>query len=179
MVAIGLLARAGAALALWNVLKGIFDVLVEVASYSELIEQIGGTKHVAPHAIWAAALWSVLTRLKKPNSVNYSPTVSAIVSGLTPLEKSRLYDQGELPASLSAEDRKILRSNIEKVRDEYQTVPYYEGRTGASAREVKSILFDAARGRTLQTEVWYPADESARGLPPATAQSYQIGRAHV
>ncbi|MFM7142851.1 MAG: alpha/beta hydrolase family protein [Alphaproteobacteria bacterium] len=34
------------------------------------------------------------------------------------------------------------------------------------------ILFDAARGRTLQTEVWYPADESARGLPPATAQSY-------
>ena len=34
------------------------------------------------------------------------------------------------------------------------------------------ILFDAARGRTLQTEVWYPADESARGLPPAPAQSY-------
>ena len=34
------------------------------------------------------------------------------------------------------------------------------------------ILFDAARGRTLQTEVWYPADESARGLPAATAESY-------
>jgi len=33
-------------------------------------------------------------------------------------------------------------------------------------------LFDAARGRTLLTEVWYPADESARGLPPAPAQSY-------
>ena len=123
----------------------LVEVSKESQIYSELIEQIGGTKHVAPHAIWAAALWSVLTRLKKPNSVNYSPTVSAIVSGLTPLEKSRLYDQGELPASLSAEDRKILRSNIEKVRDEYQTVPYYEGRTGASAREVKSILFDAAQ----------------------------------
>ena len=45
--------------------------------------------------------------------------------------------------------------------------------TGASATDrTWVILFDAARGRTLQTEVWYPADESARGLPPATAESY-------
>lgn len=33
-------------------------------------------------------------------------------------------------------------------------------------------LYDAARDRTLLTEVWYPADESARGQPPAPAASY-------
>jgi predicted Ser/Thr protein kinase len=123
----------------------LVEVSKETQIYSEIVEQISANKHVAPHATWAAALWSVLTRLKKPNSVNYSPTVSAIVSGLSPLEKSRVYDTGEIPAALSAEDKKILRSHIEKIRDEYQNVPYYEGRTGASAREVKSILFDAAQ----------------------------------
>lgn len=33
-------------------------------------------------------------------------------------------------------------------------------------------LHDTARGRTLLTEVWYPADESARGLPAGSAASY-------
>lgn len=33
-------------------------------------------------------------------------------------------------------------------------------------------LHDATRGRTLLTEVWYPADESARDLPPASASTY-------
>lgn len=34
------------------------------------------------------------------------------------------------------------------------------------------VLEDTSRGRTLTTEVWYPADESARDLPPAPAESY-------
>jgi len=33
-------------------------------------------------------------------------------------------------------------------------------------------LYDAERDRTLLTEVWYPADDSARGLPAAPAESY-------
>jgi predicted dienelactone hydrolase len=33
-------------------------------------------------------------------------------------------------------------------------------------------LRDEARGRTLLTEVWYPADESARGMPPSPAHEY-------
>ncbi|NDD90941.1 serine protein kinase PrkA [bacterium] len=123
----------------------LVEVSQETQIYSEIVEQVAGSKHVAPHATWAAALWSVLTRLKKPNSVNYSPTVSSIVSSLSPLEKAKLYDSEEIPAALSAEDKKILRSHITRVREEYQNVPYYEGRTGASAREIKSILFDAAQ----------------------------------
>src|SRR5690606_32116570 len=33
-------------------------------------------------------------------------------------------------------------------------------------------LRDEARGRTLLTEVWYPADESVRGLPPSPLGEY-------
>ncbi len=33
-------------------------------------------------------------------------------------------------------------------------------------------LFDPDQGRTLLTEVWYPADESARGMEPAPVESY-------
>ncbi len=117
----------------------------EAEIYREIAEQVAGDKHVAPHTTWTAALWAVLTRLKKPNGVNYSPAVSALVSGLTPLEKARLYDTGEMPASLGAEDRKVMRSHLQRIRDEYESVPYYEGRLGASAREIKSILLDSAQ----------------------------------
>lgn len=113
--------------------------------YAPQLHQMAGEKHIAPHAAWTAALWAVLTRLKKPNSINYPPNVSTLVSNLTPLEKARLYDSGDMPASLSAEDRKLLKATLRKLRDEYTNVPYYEGRMGASAREMKSILYDAAQ----------------------------------
>ncbi|MFN7685441.1 MAG: serine protein kinase PrkA [Oligoflexia bacterium] len=123
----------------------LLEVRSEAEIYREIADQGAGDKHVAPHATWTAALWAVLTRLKKPNGVNYSPNVSQLVSNLTPLEKAKLYDSGELPASFGAEDRKLMRSHLQKIRDEYETVPYYEGRLGASAREMKSILLDAAQ----------------------------------
>lgn len=117
----------------------------EEAIYQSTIRQISGEKHVAPHVAWSAALWAVLTRLKKPNSINYPPNVSTLVSNLTPLEKARLYDRGDLPTQLSPEDKKLLRASIRRLREEYTNIPYYEGRMGASARELKSILFDAAQ----------------------------------
>src|SRR5205085_549494 len=90
-------------------------------------------------------LWAVLTRLKKPNSINYPPNVSSIISSLSPMDKMRLYDDEEMPVSLSPEDRKLLRASMRKLRDEYSNIPYYEGRMGASAREIKSILFEGTQ----------------------------------
>jgi serine protein kinase len=100
---------------------------------------------VAPHVSWAIAMWTVLTRLKKPNSINYPPNISTLISNLTPLEKSRLYDNGDLPISLTPDERKLLRSSLRKLKDEYTNIPYYEGRMGASAREMKTVLSDAAQ----------------------------------
>lgn len=123
----------------------LLAVSEEQKIYTPELESIAGEKHVAPHVGWSVALWAILSRLKKPNSINYPPTISTIISNLTPLEKAKLYDQGDLPGGLSLEDRKLLRSSIRKLREEYANVPYYEGRMGASARELKSMLFDAAQ----------------------------------
>jgi predicted Ser/Thr protein kinase len=123
----------------------LLSVSQEQEIYAPQISQYAGEKHASPHVAWTAALWSVLTRLKKPNSINYPPSVSTLVSNLTPIEKSRLYDQGDMPMNLPPEDRKVLKANIRKLKEEYTNIPYYEGRMGASAREIKSILFDAAQ----------------------------------
>src|SRR5262249_5017819 len=79
--------------------------------YAPQLRRVAFEKHVAPHVNWTAALWAVLTRLKKPNSINYPPNVSTIVSNLSPLDKARLYDHAEVPASLSPEDKKLLRAS--------------------------------------------------------------------
>lgn len=113
--------------------------------YAPEIAQVSAEKHVAPHSAWALALWATLTRLKKPNSINYPPSISPLVANLTPLDKAKLYDSGEMPLSLTPENRKLLRATLRKIRDEFSNVPYYEGRIGASAREIKSILFSASQ----------------------------------
>lgn len=123
----------------------LLSVGAEQEIYEAQLPQMASEKHVAPHTAWAVGMWAVLTRLKKPNSINYAPNVSTLVSNLTPLEKARFYDNGEVPQSLSPEDRKVLKAAYRKIREEYVNVPYYEGRMGASAREMKSILHSAAQ----------------------------------
>lgn len=121
----------------------LLSVSKEREIYSLLMPQSAGEKHIAPHVDWTLALWAVLTRLKKPNSINYPPNVSSLISNLTPMDKARLYDTGEMPSTISPEERKLVRSNLRKLREEYNNIPYYEGRMGASVREIKGILFDA------------------------------------
>ena len=123
----------------------LLSVSQEKEIYAPQLAQIAAEKHVAPHVAWTIAQWAVLTRLKKPNSINYPPSISTVISNLTPLEKSRLYDTGEIPNALSPDDRKLLRASLKKLRDEYTNIPYYEGRMGASAREMKTVLSDAAQ----------------------------------
>lgn len=112
--------------------------------YSTMLNKISLEKHIAPHTPFVTALWAVLTRLKKPNSIHYPSSISAILSELTPLQKAHLYDHEDCPEHLSSEEKKQLRSWLSKIREEFNHVPYYEGRIGASAREMKSILLDAA-----------------------------------
>lgn len=123
----------------------LLSVSQEKEIYASQLPQMAGEKHIAPHVASTIALWAVLTRLKKPNSINYPPNISTLISGLSPLDKAKLYDNGDIPNSLSAEDRKLLKASLRKLREEYVNIPYYEGRMGASAREMKSILYDAAQ----------------------------------
>jgi serine protein kinase len=119
--------------------------------YSTLVDQIAGDKPVTPHVIWALSFWGVLTRLKKPQRERYPSELGQVIDKLNPLDKLYLYDTGEVPERFTNEERKLLKANLNKIMEEYYNLPYYEGRTGASARELKSVLIDAAQNPEYKT----------------------------
>ncbi len=121
----------------------LLEVSKESKIYHAQVNRIAGDHHVAPHVLDLAAMWAVLCRLKKPNATHYASSLAYLINALTPMEKVRLYDGLQMPSRLSIEDRKLLRSSFENILREYRDIPYYEGRTGPSPREIKLILFDA------------------------------------
>ena len=102
-------------------------------------------KHIAPHTAYVAALWAVLTRMRKPLPEKYPKGLADLVAKLTPLEKAELYAHGRAPDGLSPEQTKELVGNIDKIWGESDAYPNYEGRTGASPREIKTLLLNAAQ----------------------------------
>jgi len=102
-------------------------------------------KHVAPHATSVAAMWAVLTRLKKPIPDRYANDVKDLIDHVSPVEKLHLYEEGAPPDRLSLANTKELRKLREDLFTESDAYPNYEGRVGASAREIKTALFNAAQ----------------------------------
>ncbi len=102
-------------------------------------------RHVAPHATFVAALFAVLTRMRKPSPERFEKNLASVIATITATEKADLYAQGILPERLDAEQAKVLRASIKDVWDESRTYPIYEGRIGASPRELKTVLLDAAQ----------------------------------
>ena len=83
----------------------------------------GGVGMGARRASWQAAfaaemaaLWVVLTRLKRPSPKNHSPDLAPVVARLTPLQKALLYDHGETPIGMKEEERKLLCQNVRNLR---------------------------------------------------------------
>jgi serine protein kinase len=81
-------------------------------------ERVG--KHVAPHTLYVAALWAVLTRLEEPKKQN-----------LTVLQKAKLYDGKLLPG--------FTQDNIKELRKE----AVREGLDGISPRYVQDKISNA------------------------------------
>ncbi|MGH7162885.1 MAG: hypothetical protein ACREID_05330, partial [Planctomycetota bacterium] len=124
----------------------------EVEIYRDQIESIRGRVHIAPHAARAGALWAVLTRLWRPDPAHYEEPLKSLVARLAPLAKALLY-QGRDPSDLeelSTEEVKILRDGLARIAGEYRDGIVFEGRFGASPREMKSILLDASYRKETQ-----------------------------
>jgi predicted Ser/Thr protein kinase len=102
-------------------------------------------RHVAPHATEMAGLFAALTRMRKPNPDRYPRAIGAIVSTLTAVEKADLYALGKAPERLDADSQKLLRAAIKDIWAESDAYPIYEGRVGASPREMRVALLDAAQ----------------------------------
>lgn len=123
----------------------LLDYLREREVYDAQLTPEGARKHIAPHTTLVAALWAVLTRLKPPQGEHFPKNVQALVTSLTPLEKAELYARGRAPNRFSPEEARLLESTLPALWSEFETAPEYEGSRGASAREMKTCLLNAAQ----------------------------------
>lgn len=117
----------------------------EIKIYEDQIPRALTGVHIAPHALEVAARWAVLTRLEPPDPDTYPADVKKLVVDLSPGEKMRLYDDGSVPERLTQKERKELRQAAHLIYDEHAARDDYEGRYGASAREVRTVLLNAAQ----------------------------------
>lgn len=122
----------------------ILDYGQEKLIYDEKMRPAATAKHVAPHATFIAALWAILTRMRKPLPEKYPKGLADLVAKLAPLEKAELYARGIAPDVLQADQARELQSNTDKIWGESDAYPNYEGRTGASPREIQTLLLNAA-----------------------------------
>jgi serine protein kinase len=131
----------------------------EVELYRRQIRSYSRDRHITPHAAKIGALWAVLARLRKPNPKHFQGALRSAVENLTPIEKAKLYDTGELPDGLSEEEKKALRAGIVQIRQEFDEDEgefegvfgaEYEGRRGVSPREMMTVFSRAAGNRTYR-----------------------------
>jgi serine protein kinase len=102
-------------------------------------------RHVAPHATEMAAMFAVLTRMRRPNPERYEKPLRDLVNELTAVEKLDLYATGMAPARMDDDSAKVLRAGIPQIYSESDAYPIFEGSVGASPREMRGVLLDAAQ----------------------------------
>jgi predicted Ser/Thr protein kinase len=110
---------------------------------AQIVPQV--LRHVAPHATQMAAMFAVLTRMRRPNPDRYEKPLRDVVNELTAVEKLDLYSTGTAPSRLDADTQKLLRGAIPDLFSESEAYPIYEGSVGASPREMRTVLLDAAQ----------------------------------
>ena len=123
----------------------LLDYKSERKIYDTQVRESEVGKHIAPHAMTTAALWAVLTRMHKPEAGRYQGELVALAGKLGPLDKALLYAEGKLPQDVKGEAAKTLRSGVGRIWRESANEVVYEGRTGASPREVKTVILNAAQ----------------------------------
>ncbi|MGE3545613.1 MAG: serine protein kinase PrkA, partial [Kofleriaceae bacterium] len=122
----------------------ILDVRHEESLYRERLREAAGRRHVAPHTAYVAALWAVLTRMRKPQIERFPSTLAEVIAKLSPLDKVELYSTGRVPEDLPPDRARELAAQIKELWHESDTYPIYEGRVGASPREMQTVLLAAA-----------------------------------
>ena len=140
----------------WPSFKGRMELITapyllrvsdELEIYQSQIPLAVAGKHIAPHALAVAARFAVLTRLEPPDPDEYPDSVTEVIKGLSPIDKLRFYDDGTAPERLTQREQKELRAVAQQLYEEHAAGDDYEGRHGASAREVRVVLLNAAQDR--------------------------------
>lgn len=102
-------------------------------------------RHVAPHATEAAARWAVYTRLLSPNLEAYDKPHREMIKSLSAAEKAELFTTGKVPEEIKGQQAEELRGLIGDIYHETDDELEYEGRRGASPREIRTVLTAAAQ----------------------------------
>ena len=123
---------------------------VEQQIYDDFLKPESVPKHIAPHTTRVVARFAVMSRLMKPMADKYPPALKDLVGKLTPRDKLRLYDTGDLPDGLSTQQARELRAHVADLWRESRNYPIYEGRHGASPRELKTLLLNAAQNKNYE-----------------------------
>lgn len=120
---------------------------VEQTIYDDLLSKSQTVKPITPHTTKLAALWAVLTRLELPEEERFPEEVGLLAASLKPIEKAKLYDKGSVPPRFSTEEAKVLRQNLHILFNESINEDLYEGRMGASPREIRTVLLNAGQNQ--------------------------------
>jgi serine protein kinase len=136
----------------------------EVQIYANQITPTSVSKKLAPHVAEVAAMWAVLTRLQRPNPEHFHEPVRSIVKRMSPLEKLRLYDEGEVPDWVSSKDGRELLLELPKLFEEFRSASFYEGLLGASAREMRTVILNAAHHDEYRTLTPLPVFDEIQNL---------------
>lgn len=129
----------------------LLDYTVEELIYAEQIKSVNFIKRIAPHTTFVASLWAVLTRLKRPDANDYDSSIRDVIAKLTPLEKADLYARGKVPSDIGPERARELKAVVPDMMEEGEETAEYEGRYGASPREMKMILLNASQNDKYPT----------------------------
>lgn len=122
----------------------ILDVRHEEGLYQARLQEAASQRHIAPHTAYVAALWAVLSRMRKPQIERFPSTLAETIGKLTPLDKAELYSSGKVPDDIAPDRARELSAQIKELWHESDTYPIYEGRVGASPREMQTVLLAAA-----------------------------------
>jgi len=123
----------------------LIDYRAEQSIYdAQIVPQVRGP--ITPHATYVAALWGVLTRLRRPQADSFaSKKLAPLAASLSPLEKAELYADGRIPDRFANDESAELRVHLSEIRHETDAWPVGEGSSGASPREIRTLMLDAAQ----------------------------------
>ncbi len=133
--------------------RGRFDLITvpyliestqEEKIYTRDIEAIKKSKFVAPHSVEVLCLWAVMTRLKQPDSEFYDTNLRGLLSRLDPFGKANLYNNVAMGDDYSPAEQSAFKQIRSKIRGESIGSVIYEGRFGASPREIRALLYRVA-----------------------------------
>ena len=122
---------------------------------------------VAPHTAKILSLWAIITRLRRSNL----DLDDVKTQELTHIEKAKIYNSQTVPLHLGLSKRKNLQREIKLIATEYDdyrdralsknvTDAAYEGRSGASYRDVETIIVEATKKYTrLSPQIIFEAIE--------------------